>query len=182
MLDYLSFQLGQISPDNKPLPTVILGAAWAILTHHFGAFPASNPVFWVSIFWAMDWILGSCVAIKTHNWSPRRSFHGILKWLLWMAVLTVAWGIRDMGFLGCTLIGGMILAYLAALKFSGEHIGGRPLLWLGFFCVLGGLQFLTTGVIAELLIRIYYNRGEIAPYHTSQAAPLDTNQAWHRQK
>ena len=108
MLDYLSFQLGQISPDNKPLPTVILGAAWAILTTHFGAFPASNPVFWVSIFWAMDWILGSCVAIKTHNWSPRRSFHGILKWLLWMAVLTVAWGIRDMGFLGCTLIGGMI--------------------------------------------------------------------------
>ena len=108
MLDYLSFQLGQISPDNRTLPTIVLGAAWALLSHHFGAFPASSPVFWVSIFWAMDWILGSCVALKTHNWSPRRSFHGILKWLLWMAVLTVAWGIRDMGFLGCTMIGGMI--------------------------------------------------------------------------
>jgi len=108
LLDYLSFQLGQISPDNRTLPTIVLGALWGVLTHHFGSFPASNPVFWVSIFWAMDWILGSCVAIKTHNWSPRRSFHGILKWLLWMAVLTVAWGIRDMGFLGCTMIGGMI--------------------------------------------------------------------------
>jgi len=108
VLDYLSFQLAQISPDNKPLPTILLGGAWAILTHHFGAFPASNPVFWVSIFWAMDWVLGSFVAFKNNSWSPRRSFHGVLKWLLWMAVLTVAWGIRDMGFLGCTLIGGMI--------------------------------------------------------------------------
>jgi hypothetical protein len=108
MLDYISFQLAQVSPENKPLSTIILGSAWAILTHHFQEFPASNPVFWVSIFWAMDWVLGSCVAIKTNNWSPRRSFHGVIKWMLWMAVLTVAWGIRDMNFLGCTLIGGMI--------------------------------------------------------------------------
>ena len=83
--------------------------------------------------------------------------------------------------LGVSMVGGLILAYLAALKVSGEDIGGRPLLWLGFFCVLGGLQFLTTGVIAELLIRIYYNRGEIAPYHTSHTAPQDADQAWHRQ-
>ncbi len=83
--------------------------------------------------------------------------------------------------LGVSMIGGLILAYLAALKISGEDIGGRPLLWLGFFCVLGGLQFLTTGVIAELLIRIYYNRGEIAPYHTSHVPPQDADQAWHHQ-
>jgi len=106
--DYLSFQLAQISPENKPLSTILLGGLWGVLTNHFGDFPASNPVFWVSIFWGMDWILGSCVALKNNNWSPRRSFHGILKWLLWMAVLTVAWGIRDMQFLGCTWIGGMI--------------------------------------------------------------------------
>ena len=83
--------------------------------------------------------------------------------------------------LSITLIGGLILTYLAALKISGEDIGGRPLLWLGFFCVLGGLQFLTTGVLSELLIRIYYNRGDIAPYHTSHVAPQDCDQAWHHQ-
>ena len=81
--------------------------------------------------------------------------------------------------LGVTLIGGLILSYLAALKIMGHDIGGRPLLWLGFFCVLGGLQFLTTGVLAELLIRIYYDRGEIAPYHTTPHAPLAEGQAWH---
>jgi len=79
------------------------------------------------------------------------------------------------------MVGGLILSYLAVLKMMGENIGGRPLLWLGFFCVLGGLQFLTTGVLAELLIRIYYDRGEVAPYHTGRPLPLDVNQAWHHQ-
>ena len=81
--------------------------------------------------------------------------------------------------LGVGLLGTLILGYLAVLKLLGESIGGRPLLWLGFFCVLGGLQFLTTGVLAELLIRIYYERGDAAPYHTTHAAPLDQAQGWH---
>jgi len=73
----------------------------------------------------------------------------------------------------------LILTYLAALKIMGENIGGRPLLWLGFFCVLGGLQFLTTGVLAELLIRIYYDRGQVAPYHTTDKPAPAEGQSWH---
>ena len=60
-----------------------------------------------------------------------------------------------------------------ALKLAGESIGGRPLLLLAFFCVLGGLQFLTTGVIAELLIRIYFEGGHAQPYRQLAAAPVD---------
>jgi glycosyltransferase involved in cell wall biosynthesis len=82
--------------------------------------------------------------------------------------------------LGVGLVGMLILSYLAVLKMFGEQIGGRPLLWLGFFCVLGGLQFLTTGVLAELLIRIYYDRGDVAPYHTSQGPELAAESAWHQ--
>jgi len=82
--------------------------------------------------------------------------------------------------LGVGLVGTLILSYLAVLKMFGEQIGGRPLLWLGFFCVLGGLQFLTTGVLAELLIRIYYDRGDVAPYHTSHAPELAAESAWHQ--
>ncbi len=81
--------------------------------------------------------------------------------------------------LGVGLLGTLILSYLGVLKLLGESIGGRPLLWLGFFCVLGGLQFLTTGVLAELLIRIYYERGDAAPYHTTHVAPMDQAQGWH---
>ena len=39
---------------------------------------------------------------------------------------------------------------------------------------------LTTGVLAELLIRIYYDRGEVAPYHTTQGPQLPTDSAWHQ--
>jgi hypothetical protein len=42
------------------------------------------------------------------------------------------------------------------LKLLGEDIGGRPLLLVGFFAVLSAFQFLTVGVLAELLIRIYF--------------------------
>ena len=59
-----------------------------------------------------------------------------------------------------------VLGYLAVLKLMGQDVGARPLLALGFSGLIGGLQFLTTGVMAELLIRIYYDRGQAAPYRS----------------
>jgi glycosyltransferase involved in cell wall biosynthesis len=76
-------------------------------------------------------------------------------------------------------LGGAILAWLATLKLMGESIGTRPLLSLGFFLVIGGLQFLTTGVVAELLIRVYFDGRHAQPYHRRQMpAPAD-DAAWH---
>ena len=72
-----------------------------------------------------------------------------------------------------------ILGYLGVLKLLGEDVGGRPLLSLGFFCVIGGVQFLTTGVLAELLIRIYYEGGRARPYHAAPGAPLRDDAGWH---
>ena len=76
-----------------------------------------------------------------------------------------------------------VLGWLALEKFwFGADIGTRPLLALGFFLVIGGLQFLTTGVLAELLIRVYFEQGRAAPYHLrapGTAAPAD-DMAWHR--
>jgi glycosyltransferase involved in cell wall biosynthesis len=76
-------------------------------------------------------------------------------------------------------IGLLILGYLGVLKLGGESVGTRPLLGLGFFCVMGGLQFLTTGVLAELLMRVYFDRGQARPYHAMSAEPLDPREAWH---
>ena len=70
-------------------------------------------------------------------------------------------GVIGLGVIGVSLA---VLGYLAVLKLMGESIGNRPLLSLGFFGLLGGLQFLTTGVLAELLIRIYYGAQHAAPY------------------
>jgi glycosyltransferase involved in cell wall biosynthesis len=68
------------------------------------------------------------------------------------------------GFLMFTA-GFLIELYLTFLKvFRGEDIGGRPLLILGVLLILAGIQLLSTGIIAELIVRTYYeSRGE-KPY------------------
>lgn len=51
------------------------------------------------------------------------------------------------------LIGTVILAYLTGLKlFTGAEIGGRPLLLLGVFLDVIGVQLLLFGMLAELII------------------------------
>lgn len=54
------------------------------------------------------------------------------------------------------LIGVLINFYLLVLKFMGEDIWGRPIMILGFIMVLGGIQFITTGIIAEIIVRTYF--------------------------
>jgi glycosyltransferase involved in cell wall biosynthesis len=53
--------------------------------------------------------------------------------------------------------GFLILAWLASEKiFLGHDIGGRPLLLLGVLLALLGVQLIATGLIGELLTRIYH--------------------------
>lgn len=58
--------------------------------------------------------------------------------------------------IGCFLSGSAICLYLFILKLLGNDIWGRPILILSVTLVLGGIQFLTFGVIAELIMRVYY--------------------------
>ena len=78
-----------------------------------------------------------------------------------------------------TSIGLLVLAYLGFLKMMGESIGNRPLMFLGFFAVVSGLQLLTTGVIAEILMRTYYDAGKFNSYHTLQTEDVCISEAWH---
>lgn len=58
---------------------------------------------------------------------------------------------------GMLAIGLAILAWLAGEKILfGADIGGRPLLLLGVLLTLVGVQLLATGLIGELLVRIYH--------------------------
>ena len=58
-------------------------------------------------------------------------------------------------------LGSLILCYLLGLKiFIGADIGGRPLLFTGILMVITGIQFITTGVLAEMQTR----NGTTQPY------------------
>jgi glycosyltransferase involved in cell wall biosynthesis len=50
-----------------------------------------------------------------------------------------------------TLFGGAVLVYLTILKIAGEAIGHRPLLTLGVLLVVVGMQFLSLGLLSELI-------------------------------
>lgn len=64
------------------------------------------------------------------------------------------------GTIGLILIaaGAIALLYLTGIKLLGQDIGGRPLLLLGIMSVLGGLQFVSFGFIAEMLYRLHQQR------------------------
>ncbi len=61
-------------------------------------------------------------------------------------------------------IGAVINLYLFVLKLFGESIGGRPLLILGVMLTLGGIQLITTGFLAEIMMRTYYESQNKKPY------------------
>ena len=57
-----------------------------------------------------------------------------------------------LGFIGSTM-----MSWLLFVKFGlGEPIGGRPMLLFAILFLVFSMQFITTGVIAELLARIFY--------------------------
>ncbi|MBM3678408.1 MAG: glycosyltransferase family 2 protein [Actinobacteria bacterium] len=64
------------------------------------------------------------------------------------------------GGLGLVLtgVGLAVLAYLLAVKVAGEAIGHRPLLTLGVLLVVVGMQFLSLGLLSELLTRQHEER------------------------
>ena len=79
-------------------------------------------------------------------------------------------------------VGGLLLAWMGALKLMGEDVGTRPALALGFFLLIGGLQFLTTGVLSELLVRVYYDGHggpRAQPYQVLARPSPDADEAWH---
>ncbi len=54
-------------------------------------------------------------------------------------------------------LGFAIDLYLVIYKFvTGADIWGRPLLLLGSIMILAGIQFITVGIIAEIMMRTYY--------------------------
>jgi glycosyltransferase involved in cell wall biosynthesis len=70
------------------------------------------------------------------------------------------------GFVGllALLLGGGITTLLGIERiFFGMELAGRPLLWLGILLVIVGVQFVSTGLLGEMLARTY---------HESQQKPV----------
>jgi glycosyltransferase involved in cell wall biosynthesis len=53
-------------------------------------------------------------------------------------------------------LGLLINLYLLTLKIMGHDIWGKPMLILGLILLLGGIQFITIGIIADINVRTYF--------------------------
>jgi glycosyltransferase involved in cell wall biosynthesis len=69
------------------------------------------------------------------------------------------------GGLGLTasFAGGVILVYLTVIKVGGARIGDRPLLLLGVLLVVVGVQFLSLGLIGEMLTSHHEEKTQAGP-------------------
>jgi glycosyltransferase involved in cell wall biosynthesis len=66
------------------------------------------------------------------------------------------------------ILGTGISFYLLILKILGEDIWGRPIMILGFILILGGIQLITTGIIAEIIVRTYFESQDKKTYRIKE--------------
>jgi glycosyltransferase involved in cell wall biosynthesis len=58
-------------------------------------------------------------------------------------------------------VGGVMMTWLLVVKFVlGDDIGGRPLLFVAVLFLVVSIQFLTTGVLAEIMTRTLFESGD----------------------
>ncbi|HVG41346.1 MAG TPA: glycosyltransferase family 2 protein [Chitinophagaceae bacterium] len=62
-------------------------------------------------------------------------------------------------------IGMLINLYLLVLKILGHDIWGKPLLILGLIFLLGGIQLVTIGILAEIAVRTYFESQDKKTYN-----------------
>lgn len=60
--------------------------------------------------------------------------------------------------------------YLLSLKLFGYSISGRPLLVVGAIAIVSGIQLITVGFLAEIMMRTYYESQGKKPYHIKPQA------------
>ncbi|MEZ5479527.1 MAG: hypothetical protein R3E95_19230 [Thiolinea sp.] len=62
-------------------------------------------------------------------------------------------------------LGSFALLWLAGEKFLLDHdIGGRPLFMIAIVLIIASIQLLTTGILAEMLARIYFESSDRPAY------------------
>lgn len=75
------------------------------------------------------------------------------------------------GFIGfsASFLGFIILAYLTYVKFVLDRaIGGRPLLFISILLIIGGVQFITMGLLGEMLTRTHHEVGNKPTYKVKE--------------
>jgi len=130
------------------------------------------------------------VSIAEVKVNHRKRRHGKSKYRVWrftkviLDTLTVkfllSYSTRPLQIFGvfgliCGTIGGALLLWLAYVRLIlMEGISGRPLLLLSILLIVIGVQFITLGLLAEILVRAYHESAEKRIYVIREIIQADT--------
>ena len=104
----------------------------------------------------------------TTKYSWRRIIKGFLD-----LIVVIFWQkysarpIHVFGGLGLLLsvVGGIVSLYLVIQRlFFGMPLTNRPLFLVSIFMIIVGVQFVVTGVLADIMLKVYYGQKERKPY------------------
>jgi glycosyltransferase involved in cell wall biosynthesis len=70
-------------------------------------------------------------------------------------------------------LGMLINFYLLVLKILGHDIWGKPILILGLIFLLGGIQLITIGILAEIAVRTYFESQQKKTYNVRRVFEKD---------
>jgi glycosyltransferase involved in cell wall biosynthesis len=83
------------------------------------------------------------------------------------------------GYIGMWLgtLGAAIFAWLGYVKFGlGEDIGSRPLFFIGILLIVASLQFITTGVLSEMLSRVFFQTTNARGYSLRNSTTVEVDE------
>ena len=72
-------------------------------------------------------------------------------------------------------LGVLINIYLLVLKILGNDIWNRPILILGLIFLLGGVQLITIGILAEIAVRTYFESQNKKTYNVRKVYQKEKN-------
>lgn len=101
--------LGNTTLDPDWFPIKLMGAGLLVIAQQvtltwstFGSvlrdWLLGGPILIVLCLWSLDMLAGSGLALARRNWSPRKGFYGVVKLLIWVSALSVAWLLRVDGY------------------------------------------------------------------------------------
>ena len=107
------------------------------------------------------------------KFGARRFFRGLMD--LMTVTFLLKYDRKPLHFFGkvggfATMAGLALCGYLSVLWCMGQSIGHRPLLSLGILLIVIGVQILTTGLIAELVVHV---AGDSRPYQIRRTLGLE---------
>lgn len=116
------------------------------------------------------------------QWSPRHSgssHYGLSRtWRVFLDMIAVKYllsfsakplrlfGSLGMFCLGLGILTGLLTLLMKLTIFGGYNITGNPLLILAALLLITGVQFITNGLLAEMLTRTYYEGGAVKRIYT----------------